>query len=470
MTGPYRQPCDPGVIRSAAECADAARAARRWTLVACVLGSSLVFIDGSVVAVALPAMRETLRASVVETQWIINAYMVTLAAFTLLGGAAADRFGRKRVFLVGVAAFAAASAACGLAPDAGSLIAARALKGLAGAIVAPASLALIAATFPRESRGAAIGAWAGASALTTALGPVLGGWIVDALNWRFIFFINLPVGAAAFAVAAHSAAESRASETRALDLVGAGFAAAALGALAWGLIRLGERSPGDPAGWASLAVSALLAAAFLYWERRASAPMMPLGIFRSGPFAALNAQTLCLYAALSAAFLLAPFELMDSRGLGGAAVGAAFLPFTLPMGFLSAASGWLQNRVGARLLLALGPALAAAGFLLMAIGGGWPLWAGVLAPMGAAGLGFALFVAPLTDGVIRAAPERHEGLASGVNNAASRIAGLVGVAVAGAVAAAAGGFDAAYPAVMAGAAAVTLAGGALGWIGGARRP
>jgi len=469
MSGPFRQPCDEGVLRTSGDCEGAGRRKRYLTLTACVLGSALVFIDGSVVAVALPVMRAQLPADVVQTQWIVNIYMLMLAAFTLLGGAGADRFGRKRAFLAGVAGFAAASIFCGLAPSANTLIAARAFQGLAGAVLAPASLALIAATFPKSERGAAIGVWAGASALTTALGPVLGGWIVDALSWRYIFYLNIPIALAALAAGAVFSVESRDEAARRLDWPGAALAVLALGALAFSLTRLGERSIGDLRAWAALALSLILAAAFLMREKNASSPMMPLGIFSSLRFSALNALTLCLYAALSSAFLLLPFELTEARGLSAAAVGAVFLPFTLPMGFLSSVSGALQNRVGVRLLLVAGPVLAALGFALLAAGRDWPLWAGVLAPMGVTGFGFALFVAPLTDGVIRAAPERHEGLASGVNNAASRIAGMIGVALAGALAAALGGFTGAYPWIMAGAAVLTLIGAVFGLTGAGAR-
>lgn len=466
MSGPYRQPCDPGIARTAREGPPCGPVKRWLTLAACVLGSSLVFIDGSVVSVALPAMRSQLGADVGQTQWIVNIYMLFLAAFILIGGAAADRFGRRAVFLIGVALFTLASVVCALAPGVEVLLIGRAIQGLAGAALAPASLALIAAVFPKETRGAAIGIWAGASALTTAGGPVLGGWIVDALSWRYVFYLNLPLAAAAAGMALAFAPESRDESAERLDWPGAALIAVALGALALGLTRLGEHSPADPAGWALLAFAATFGALFLMRERRAKAPMMPLGIFRSASFSALNGQTLLLYAALSAAFLVAPFALTEGRGMRAAAVGAAFLPFTVPMGFLSSVSGALQRRVGPRRLLTFGPLVAGAGFALMAAGEDWPLWAGILLPMALTGLGVSLFVAPLTDGVIAAAPEKQEGLASGVNNAASRIAGLVGVALAGATAAALGGFAEAFTLVMAAAAAAMALGAGLGWLGG----
>lgn len=411
----------------------------RWILVATVLGSTMAFLDGTVVNVALPAIQTALGASAGRMQWVVNAYMLTLGALMLLGGAAGDRWGRRRVFLWGVGLFGLASAGCGLAPDDGWLVVARAVQGAAGALLVPGSLALLRAAFAGEARGRAIGTWAAFSALTTAGGPILGGWLVDAAGWRSIFLINLPVTVLTLAIGARTLPESRdeAAGDRSLDLVGAALAAGGLGALSWGLIAASESGTGDPLVLAAVIGGAVALIGFVLWERRTADPMMPPDLFRNRAFAGANLYTLLLYGALAAALYLQPFLYMQVWGWSATAAGAAFLPFSLLLAGLSRYTGGLSERLGARPMLT-------AGALLTGIGFGWlgragvegAYWVDVFPGMTVAGLGMAIAVAPLTNAVMGAVEDRHAGTASGINNAAARVAGLLAVAVLGSVAAA----------------------------------
>lgn len=433
----------------------------RLILAATVLGSSLAFIDGSVVNVALPAMRTALGARPDEVQWIVNAYLLLLGALVLIGGSAGDRYGRRKVFVIGVVLFAAASLACALAPNVGALIAARAAQGIAAALVVPASLAILGAAFDEEARGPMIGAWAGFAAVTAAIGPVLGGWLVDAVSWRAIFLINLPIAAVTVWLTLTAVPESRDPDVEHLDWRGAILAAAGLGALTWGLTAAGARGWTSPVVWIALVAGAAILVGFVVLQGREAHPMMPLSLYRSSTFSGANLLTLALYFGLTGALFFLPYELIARHGYKAAQAGATLLPMSLVMGTLSGVAGRMAGKVGARAMLTVGPITAGIGFGLLAgpwIGGGF--WTGVLPGLLVLSLGMTISVAPLTSTVMAAVPSSHAGVASGINNAVARIAGLLAVAVLGLIYFAPGGGG--YPWVMAISAGAAIAAGLVG--------
>jgi EmrB/QacA subfamily drug resistance transporter len=403
----------------------------RWVLTTAVLGSGMVFIDGTVVNVALPHIGADLGGGLSGLTWTINAYTLTLASLILLGGSLGDRFGRRRVFVVGAVWFALASLLCGLAPDVGTLIAARALQGVGGALLTPGSLALLQASFRPEDRARAIGAWSGLAGIAGAAGPFLGGWLVEVASWRWIFLLNLPLAVIVVLLAVRHVPESRDPEaSRYVDLPGAVLGALGLGALTEGLIAWQDNDPGSPWVLGPLAVGVASLVAFVLRERTAQEPMLPLGIFSSRLFSAANAVTFAVYAALGGVFFWLVLCLQVVAGFSPLKAGLSLIPVTALMLLLSARAGDLASRTGPRLPMTAGPVLCAVGAAaLTGLDADASYLVDVLPPVVVFGLGLSLTVAPLTATVLAAAPDRHAGLASGVNNAVARVAGLLAVAV-----------------------------------------
>ncbi|NIZ93272.1 MFS transporter [Kineococcus rubinsiae] len=408
--------------------------AARWVLLATILGSGLAGIDATVVNVALPTIGAEFGASFAALQWVVTGYTLTLAALILLGGSLGDRYGRRRVFVVGVAWFAVASLLCGLAPNAGVLVACRAVQGVGAALLTPGSLAMLQASFAPGDRARAIGAWSGLGGVATAIGPLLGGWLVDAASWRWVFLVNVPLAAVVVLVARRHVPETHDPDAHGrVDVAGAALGAVGLAGLTYALI--GAPSGASPAVVVAGSVGVAGLVSFLLVERRSAAPMLPLGIFSSRVFSAVNAVTFAVYAALGAVFLLLVVALQSVAGFSPLAAGSALLPVTVVMLLLSARAGALAQRTGPRLPLTLGPLVCAAGVLAMLrIGASASYLGDVLPAVTVFGLGLALLVAPLTSTVLAAADARHAGVASGVNNAVARAAGLLAVAVVPAVA------------------------------------
>jgi EmrB/QacA subfamily drug resistance transporter len=443
-----------------------ASATGRGVVAAAVLGSGMAMLDGTVVNVALRTIGRDLDASLAELQWISNSYLLMLASLILLGGALGDRLGRRRIFLTGVVAFAAASMLCGVAPDPGTLIAARVLQGVGGALMTPGSLAILEAVFTHKDRGRAIGAWTGLGSIAAAIGPFVGGALVQYADWRWIFWINAPIAAVTVVVTLRFVPETRAPSEGRFDIPGAVLAALSLAGLTYCLIEW-QNSLALPA----LAVGVLSGAAFVYVEHRTTHPMLPLDLFSSRVFSAANAMTLLVYAALGAVLFFLVIELQTVLGFGALQAGLSTLPITVIMLFLAARGGALATRIGPRIPMTVGPLVMSVGVAwLSQLDAGSSYWVSVLPPLVVFGLGLALLVAPLTATVLGAAPDDRAGIASGVNNAVARAGSLFAVAALPAVVGLSGDeydqaaiFDTAYGQALLICAALLAVGGILSW-------
>jgi EmrB/QacA subfamily drug resistance transporter len=429
-----RAPCEELAIRTHSPAEPSKPPAGPWILAATILGSSMAFIDSTIVNVAAPKLQSALHATVVDVQWVIEAYGLFLSALILAGGALGDRLGRRLVFLWGVAIFAAASVACGLAPNVQVLVLARSVQGIGAALMVPGSLAIISASFDEASRGRAIGTWSGFTAITMALGPVLGGWLIEQASWRWAFFINVPLAAAVVLISLRHVPESRNSETQRLDWLGAVLATVSLGSVVTGLLESSKLGWRHPLVVVCLLVGLICLALFLWVETHVSSPMVSLGLFKSRSFLGANLLTLFLYAALGIFFFLFPLSLMQVHRYSATAAGAASLPIILLMFSLSRWSGGLVNKYGGKIPLIVGPLIAAGGFIAFAVvSAGGNYWRTFFPATLVLGFGMAITVAPLTTVVMQSVDRQHTGAASGINNAVARVAGVLAIAVFGIV-------------------------------------
>jgi EmrB/QacA subfamily drug resistance transporter len=403
----------------------------RWVVTATVLGSGMAALDATVVGIALPAIGRNFHTGVASVQWVVDAYTLTLAGLLLLGGTLGDSYGRRKLFVIGTVWFACASLLCGVAPTVGVLIAARALQGVGGALLTPGSLAILQASFAKEDRSAAIGAWSGLGGVATAIGPFLGGWLIGAVSWRLVFFINLPLAALVVAISIRHVPESKApGPVPKLDIRGASCISGALAGITYGLIAASSYGWGSVSVLAPLGVGLVLLGLFVLVEDKESEPMLPLGVFRSRQFSAANAVTFVVYAALGGLLFLVPVVLQVAHGYSPIEAGMSLLPVTFIMLALSSRSGALAAKIGPRLQMTAGPLVIAASFLLFTrLGNSGDYLTVVLPAVVVFGLGVAINVAPLTATAMSSAPAEHAGVASAVNNDVARAASLIAVAV-----------------------------------------
>lgn len=440
-----------------------------WVLIVAILGSAMTFIDSTAVNVSLPVLQRELHTTAEQTQWVIEGYALFLSALILLGGALGDLYGRRLIFEIGIFIFAVSSLACALAGSIDVLIAARCVQGIGGALSTPGSLALISAAYSGGARGRAIGTWSGFSALTSAAGPVIGGWLTQEYSWRYVFVINLPIALVVLIILHAAVPESRdESADRKIDVTGGALATLGLGLLVYGLIAMDSGRIAASAIAIAMVGLAVLAI-FVSYERRAPDPMVRPELFASRTFSVTNVYTFFLYAALGGSMYFVPFVLINVHHYSPAAAGAALLPFIFIMVVLSRWSGGLVSWIGARTPLVLGSILAALGFLAFALpGGGGSYWTTFFPAAIVLGLGGALFVAPLTTAVMNAVPVEHAGIASGINNAVARTAGLIGLAALGIIVTAAPSYIAGFRGAMIASAGLSLVAGVIAAAGLAR--